>query len=48
VEVHEVVSVLEGEPFVWAEDVEGAKGRGTADDGLVAAELETWRRCRRR
>lgn len=39
-EVHEVVPVLEGEPFGWGEEVEGAEGGGAADDGLIAAELE--------
>lgn len=40
VEVHEVVPVLEGQPFVCGEEIEGAEGGGAADDGLVAAELE--------
>lgn len=39
VEVHQVVGVFETEPLVGCEEGEGAEGRGTADHGLVPAEL---------
>lgn len=40
VEVHDVVGVLEGEPFVVGEERGGAEWRGASDYGLVAAKLK--------
>lgn len=40
VEIHDVVGVLKGQPFVVGEERGGAEWRGASDYGLVAAELE--------
>jgi hypothetical protein len=37
--VHDIIHVLEAEPVVGREEVQGAEGRRTANDGFVTAKL---------